>query len=182
MMRAEPWQKAEVPGPLKASVITKPEVVVAMVKKAKRLLLILGPEASQTGLGDRRLIDYAVLIAKAGKMGVVATAQTVGELLKRGFQGAVWMSAMDIANRLRDPEWKGLDGSGQYDLALVAGIHYYVEWVMLSALKHFAPSLKTVSLDRFYQPHAAWSFPNLKVEEWLKQLDLVVSGLEKTGA
>ena len=38
MATAEPWQKAEIPGPTKALVLTKPEVVVAMVKKAKRTL------------------------------------------------------------------------------------------------------------------------------------------------
>jgi acetyl-CoA decarbonylase/synthase complex subunit epsilon len=51
-----------------------------------------------------------------------------------------------------DPEWKGLDGMGQYDLAMIVGVPYYMEWLILSALKHSAPDVKTISLDRFYQP------------------------------
>ena len=44
-MKAEPWQKAEIAGPKKALLILKPEVVVAMVKKANRPLLIIGHHA-----------------------------------------------------------------------------------------------------------------------------------------
>jgi acetyl-CoA decarbonylase/synthase complex subunit epsilon len=40
-VRIEPWQTAEIAGPKKALLILKPEVVVAMVKKAKRPLLMV---------------------------------------------------------------------------------------------------------------------------------------------
>ncbi|MFQ5822105.1 MAG: carbon monoxide dehydrogenase beta subunit family protein, partial [Candidatus Heimdallarchaeota archaeon] len=40
-MKAEPWQKAEIAGPKKALLILKPEVVVAMVKRAKRPILVV---------------------------------------------------------------------------------------------------------------------------------------------
>jgi acetyl-CoA decarbonylase/synthase complex subunit epsilon len=49
----------------------------------------------------------------------------------------------------------------QYDLALFVGFPYYMEWTILSGLKHFAPNLKTITLDNYYQPHASWSFPNM---------------------
>ena len=87
------------------------------------------------------------------------------------------MPAVDIANRLSDSEWKGLDGKGQYDLALFVGLPYYMEWLILSGLKHFSPNLKTISLDLHYQPHASWSFPNLSVEEYEKSLEVIVKEL-----
>ena len=177
MAAAEPWQKAEIPGPTKALVITRPEVVVAMVKRAKRPLLIVGHEAAETEIGDKKSLDYAIRISEAGKIPMVATAHTVGELIKKGFQPAAFMPAVDIANRLTDSEWKGLDGNGQYDLAMLMGITYYMEWVLFSGLKHFGGNLKTISLDRYYQPHASWSFPNLSVEDWAQSLEVIIGKL-----
>jgi len=176
-MSAEPWQKAEIPGPTKALVITKPEVVVAMVKRAKRPLFIVGHEAVDIALGEEKLIDYAIRIAKTAETPLVATAHIVGDFVKKGFQPAAWMPAVDIANRLQDPSWKGLDGIGQYDLALFMGIPYYMEWLILSALKHFSSNLKTICLDRFYQPHATWSFPNLSHKDWDESLKLIINRL-----
>jgi acetyl-CoA decarbonylase/synthase complex subunit epsilon len=178
MEAAEPWQKAEIPGPTKALVITTPQVVVAMVKKAKRPILIVGHEAAETEIGDKKLIDYAIRILEVGKIPVVATAQVVGEFVKRGFQPSAFMPAVDIANRLTDSEWKGLDGNGQYDLAMFMGITYYMEWILFSALKHFGQNLKTISLDRYYHPHASLSFPNLSVEDWAQNLEVIVDKLK----
>jgi acetyl-CoA decarbonylase/synthase complex subunit epsilon len=76
------------------------------------------------------------------------------------------MPAMDIGNRLTDPDWKGLDGNGNYDLAIFVGLPYYMEWTILSGLKHFAPQLKTMTLDCVYQPNASWSFPNSTIKDW----------------
>jgi acetyl-CoA decarbonylase/synthase complex subunit epsilon len=177
MAAAEPWQKAEIPGPTKALVITKPEVVVAMVKKAKRPLLVVGHEAAETEIREKKLLDYAIRISEAGKIPIVATAHIVGEFVKKGFQPTAFMPAVDIANRLVDSEWKGLDGNGQYDLAMFMGITYYMEWVLFSGLKHFGQNLKTISLDRYYQPHASWSFPNLSIEDWASNLEVILSKL-----
>jgi len=176
MGMVESWQKAEIAGPKKAFAIMKPEVVVAMVKRAKRPIMVVGHEAIGVDVEGGKLIDQAISIAKATGMGVVATAHIVGEFVKRGFPNAVLMPALDIAKRLEDPEWKGLDGMGQYDLALVMGIPYYMEWVILSSLKHFS-NIKTISLDRYYQPNATWSFPNLSSKDWSEDLKLITNNL-----
>lgn len=175
MATAEPWQKAEIAGPTKALVITKPEVVIAMIKKAKRPILIVGHEA--TDPEERQMLNIAIRLAKTGKTPLVATAHIVGEFLKKGFQPAAFMPAVDIANRLTDPEWKGLDGNGQYDLAMFMGITYYMEWVIFSGLKHFGQNLKTISLDKYYQPHASWSFPNLPTQDWAQNLEVIINKL-----
>ena len=174
MTVAEPWQEAEIAGPLKASVITKPEVVAAMLKRARRPLLVIGHEVAEADLGNGKAIDHFVRVAKAGAMPVVATAHVFPEFVKRNLKPAAWMPAVDIANRLKDPDWKGFDGKGNYDLLLIAGIPYYMEWVILSGLKHFVSDLKTISLDRFYQPHATWSFANIPVKDWHDNLEMIV--------
>ena len=175
---AEPWQKAEIPGPIQALVIKKPEVVPAMIKKAKRPIFIVGHEAAEVNLGDKKPIDHVIRIAKAAKIPVVATAQTVAEFLKRDFQPDAWMSAMDIGTRLTDPGWSVSGEGGPHDLALLLGIPYYMEWVIESGLKSFAPTLRTISLNRFYQPHCNWSFPNLSLEDWHKNLELIAQKVE----
>ena len=173
---AEPWQKAEIAGPKKALVILKPEVVVAMLKKAKRPILVVGHEAADIEASENNQIDQAINLAKANNMAVVATAHTIKEFIKRGFNDAVMMSAFDLAKRLEDPEWEGLEGGGQYDLALFMGIPYYMEWVILSSLKHFT-NLKTICLDRYYQPNASWSFPNISVKNWNGHMKLIIKNL-----
>lgn len=178
MATAEPWQTAEVAGPKKAMVMTKPEVVTAMMKQAKRPILIVGHMAAEIEMEDKKLIEYIIELAKKAKTPIVATAHTVGEFLKRGYRPAAWMPAVDIGNRLVDPEWKGLDGKGRYDLALFVGLPYYMEWTILSGLKHFAPNLKTITLDNFYQPNASWSFPNISIKDWTENLRTII---EKVG-
>ena len=176
-VKAEPWQTAEIAGPKKALLILKPEVVVAMVKRAKRPILIVGHIAAEDYSDDVKMIDYAIQMSKTAGIPVVATAHMTTEFIKRGFQPSAWMSAMDIGNRLQDSEWKGLDGKGPYDLALFIGLPYYMEFLILSALKHFSTNLKTLSLDRFYNPHATWSFPNLSVKDWNESFKVIISKL-----
>jgi len=149
-----------------------------MIKRAKRSILIVGHKAAEIELEDKKLIDYMIELAKKANIPVVATAHAISEFLKRGYQPAGWMPAVDIGNRLTDPEWKGLDGNGPYDLALFVGLPYYMEWTILSGLKHFAPNLKTMTLDNVYQPNASWSFPNISAKDWLENLKVII---EKVG-
>ena len=176
-VKAEPWQRAEIAGPKKALLILKPEVVVAMVKKAKRPILVVGHLAAEDYSDDVKMIDYAIRMSKTAKIPVVATAHITNEFMKRGFQPDAWMPAMDIGNRLKDSEWEGLNGNGPYDLAMFMGLPYYMEFVILAALKHFSINLKTISLDRFYNPHATWSFPNLSVKDWNESFELIINKL-----
>ncbi len=176
-VKAEPWQRAEIAGPKKALLILKPEVVVAMVKRAKRPILIVGHLAAEDYSDDVKMIDYAIRMSRVGAIPVVATAHMTTEFIKRGFQPAGWMPAMDIGNRLKDYQWKGLDGVGPYDLAMFMGLPYYMDFVILAGLKHFSADLKTISLSRFYNPHASWSFPNLSVKDWNEGFEIIIGKL-----
>lgn len=178
MLRAEPWQKGEIAGPTRAFTITKPAAIAGLLRKAKRPILVVGHEAAEAQLGERKPIDYAIRLSEVAGIPVVATAHTAGEFRKRGFDRVVSMPLVDVANRLTDESWKGLDGNGQYDLALFMGIQYYMEWVTLSGLKHFASSVTTVSLDPFYQPHATWSFVNMPLSQWQQSLDEMIEKIQ----
>ena len=177
-MSCEPWQCAEIAATKKANPIQKPEIVVAMIKKAERPILVVGSYAVERYMEGKQLIDYLIDFARASKVPVVATAHMVGEFLKRGYEPAGFMSAMDIGNRLVDAEWQGLDGKGPYDLALFVGMPYYMEGLIICGLKHFAPGLRTITLDNLFHPHASWSFPNATLEEWAGNLKVMTSKFE----
>jgi acetyl-CoA decarbonylase/synthase complex subunit epsilon len=53
-----------------------------------------------------------------------------------------------------------------------------MEALILSGLKHFAPDLKTMTLDNMYHAHASWSFPNATLEEWAANLKVITSKFE----
>ncbi len=177
-MACEPWQCAEIAATKKANPITKPEVAVALIKRATYPILVVGSNATERRMEGKLLIEYLIDFARASKVPVVATAHMVGEFLKRGYKPAGFMSAMDIGNRLVDPEWQGIDGKGHPDVALFVGLPYYMEALILSGLKHFAPNLKTITLDNVYHPHASWSFPNAGVKDWAENLKVMTSKFE----
>jgi len=158
-MSCEPWQCAEIAATKKANSIKKPEVAVALLKRAAHPILIVGSNATERWLEGKQLIEYLIDFAQASKVPVVATAHMVGEFLKRGYEPAAFMPATDIGNRLVDPDWQGIGGKGHPDLVLLVGIPYYMESLILSGLKHFAPNLKTLTLDNLFHAHASWSFP-----------------------
>jgi acetyl-CoA decarbonylase/synthase complex subunit epsilon len=177
-MSCEPWQCAEVAATKKANPITKPEVAVALIKRAARPILVVGSNATERCMEERLLIDFLIDFAKASKIPIFATAHMVGEFLKRDYRPAGFMSAMDIGNRLVDPGWKGLDGKGHPDLAIFVGLPYYMEALILSGLKHFAPDLKTMTIDNLYHPHASWSYPNGTLDDWASNLKVMTSKFE----
>ena len=177
-MSCEPWQCAEVAATKKANPITKPEVAVALIKRAARPILVVGSNATERCMDGKQLIDFLIDFAKASKVSVVATAHMIAEFLKRGFEPAGFMSAMDIGNRLVDTDWQGLDGKGHPDLAIFVALPYYMEALILSGLKHFAPNLKTMTIDNLYHPHASWSYPNGSLDDWAKNLKVMTSKFE----
>lgn len=177
-MSQDAWLTAEVAGPKKASLITKPEIADAMIRRAKRPIFIVGSIAAEIDLEEKKLIDYIIQMARRCSIQVVATANTNSEFLKRNFTPDAVMPAVDIGNRLTDPTWQGVDGKGPHDLAIFVGLPYQMAWTILSGLKNFAPNLKTISLDNVYQPNARWSFSNISVKNWIMNLEAILGNRE----
>lgn len=184
MVVIEPWQIAEVPGPKKATVVTRPEVIDALIRRAKRPVLVVGHLAADIAIDDgaasdvRKMIDYLIDLSKARDIPVIATGNTNLALANRNYTQATIMTAVEAGQRLTDPGWKGADGNGPHDLAIFAGLPYYMGWTILSGLKHFAPHLKTLSLDNVYHPHATFSYANISPAEWRKQMDALAGRRE----
>ncbi len=166
MTRSDPWQTAEVAGPKKAVLLSKPEVFFSIVTRASRQVIVSGHLAGKVPEGDEKLADWLIGLSRNTGIPLVATAQGGSSFLSRDFRPVAVFPAVEVARRLSDPGWTGFDGNGPYDLALFAGIPYQMTWTILSGLKHFAPHLRTCVVDNKYQPQADWSLPNIPDNEW----------------
>ncbi len=172
-------QIAEIAGPKHANIFPNAEVAASMIGKAKRPLLVIGSESVEMKTRDGDMIDSAIRAMKNKNLSVVATAHMVGEFRKRGFNRANSMSLFVLGKYLSDPVWKGFDGNGQYDLVVFAGFPYYMEWLLESGLKNFAMNVRTVSLDRTYQPNAQWSLGWMPEPDWQNSIETIISRLEE---
>ncbi|MDI6859700.1 MAG: CO dehydrogenase/acetyl-CoA synthase complex subunit epsilon [Methanocellales archaeon] len=159
-----PWFSANIPGPKQAKVVT-PSMAAKIMGKAKRKMMICGSKI------DGNIQKHIVDLSK--EMSVVVAPSTLKNFSGAGFE-LVAKGVVEVTNLLRDETWKGFDGKGNYDLVAYLGFPYYLESQMLSVLKHFA-KVKTLSIGRFYQPNADYSFDNLREDEWEKGLEDLVS-------
>lgn len=173
-MRAVPWQTGEICGPTSAKALRKASVIERDLKKAKKPLLVVGSLSTTQKHGEGDMVDYAIALAKAGDIPVIATSSTMKAFLDRGFEEAACFGAMEVPYYLQDPDWKGPQGKGPHDLVFIFGIPYYMEWCILSSIMNFCPQITAITLDRYYQPHAKWSFPNMKEKMWHEQLDEIL--------
>jgi acetyl-CoA decarbonylase/synthase complex subunit epsilon len=178
---AEPFDIANIPGPDMGKV-TPPEVIGSYISTAKRPLLITGSEI----LEDDFYVEKAIEIGKKG-IPIVATGHGIKGLVEKGYtENVYYYNFHDLTNCLRDPDWKGLDGEGNYDMVIVFGVIYYYSSQMLSCLKNFAtnPLMRIVSIDKYYHPHARMGFTNISpkpadVERYKNMLNKVVDSIKR---
>ena len=169
-----PWQRGEIPGPVRSVAIKDPKSLALMIKRAKRPIIIVGNKFPP----GTNPLEIVVKIAKATNAHIVATGVNFKALREKGYEHVYLMPALEIVDRLRDPSWRGLDGKGQYDFAVFLGFPYYYEWLLLNGLKHVAyKHLKTISLDPYYHPNASYSLPNLTPDKWCSYLGEMVKFL-----
>ncbi len=155
----------------KCASIIKPKVVATMIKKSKHPVLITGGKL----LEDERLVDFVVKLHEKTGMDVIATGGSSRPLIERGVEPIATVFTLHyVTQYLTDPNWKGFDGKGNYDLAVFIGFTapYYLSR-MLSALKHFS-RVNTISICEYYQPHAKFSFPNLNEDLYYEALNMIL--------
>jgi acetyl-CoA decarbonylase/synthase complex subunit epsilon len=150
------------------------------IKKAKRPLLVLGPRLLALSLDGKPLLQYALDVAKAVNMPVCATAHVRAKMIELGTKPESTYDVVEIINALKDPEWKGVKKEGNHDVVIFFGIRSDLGEQGLSVLKHFAPHLKTMTLCKYYFPHADYSLQNYrKDEQWKSFLEGLIENLKK---
>jgi len=152
-----------------------------LIRRAKRPLLVLGPLLSEWSLDGKLAIEYALEIAKTTNIPICATATLKGKMVELGVKPDSVYDAVEIVNALKDADWKGVKKDGNHDLVIFFGIRSDLEEQCLSVLKHFAFNhLKTMTLDKYYFPHANYSLPNFrKDEQWKAFLENLIDELKK---
>ncbi len=147
---------ANIPGPDTGEVVS-PEVAGSYISNARRPLLITGSEILRDGF----FVEIAIEMLNMG-IPIAATGHSIKGFVERGYN-VNYYNLHELTNCLRDPEWKGMDGAGNYDLVIIFGITYYYASQMLSCIKNFAiePLMRTLSIDRYYHPNARMSFTNI---------------------
>ncbi|TXT65543.1 MAG: Acetyl-CoA decarbonylase/synthase complex subunit epsilon [Promethearchaeota archaeon] len=175
---ARPYQKANIPGPEMGTTVKDPKVMAAIVSAPKKTVFVIGSEALNWELDGKKVIDYYIEIAKKLDCDVIATGHTFQVLTENlGEEKVHDMTLINITDRLSDKEWKGLDGDGQYEMAIFGGhLVFYVSQT-LSRLKNFTNWVRTVDLDRYAHPNARFSLANLEMHEWKDFLEKLIENL-----
>ncbi|MHA1271977.1 MAG: CO dehydrogenase/acetyl-CoA synthase complex subunit epsilon [Promethearchaeota archaeon] len=173
---SRPYQKANIPGPEMGVTVSDPKVIANLLKSpGKRKVMVIGSESLRWDLDGKKATDYFCEIANKIDCHVVATGHVYGHVKDKIPTEKLWeMSLINITDRLVDKDWKGLDGNGQYNIAIFGGhIVYYVSQT-LSRIKNFSNWVKTIELDKYAHPNARFSLPNLTDNEWKEFLEKVI--------
>jgi len=175
---ARPYQKANIPGPEMGTSVSDPMVMANLLKTPKKSVLVIGAESLNWELDDKKVADYFIEIANKIDCHVVSTGHAYSYLKDKIADNKLYdMSLINITNRLSDKDWAGLDGEGQYSMAIFGGhIVFYVSQA-LSRIKNFTNWLRTIDLDKYSHPNARFSLPNLSEEEWKTFLENLIEKL-----
>ena len=174
-----PFDVANIAGPEMGDV-APPEVIGSYISSARKPLLAVGSEM----LRDDFFVEIAIEIGKKG-IPIAATGHSIRGFVENEYtENVYYYNLHELTNCLRDPNWKGLDGEGNYDFVIFYGIIYYYASQMLSCLKNFAtePLVRTVSIDRYYHPNARMSFTNIMPrmeDEYKAMLDKLVESIKR---
>lgn len=173
-----PYQKALIPGPDTGVAVPDPVSMSNIIKGSKKILMVIGADAINEKIGDKFQADILFELAKKMNATIVATGATLKHLSSsKDANKIINMPFINIIDRLKDPNWINIEGKGEkYDLIVFGGFLIYYLSQMLSTLRNFT-IYRTVCLDRYHQPNARFSLPNLEKKEWIKYLEEISSKL-----
>lgn len=159
-------------------VIEDPQAMGKIIKKSERPLLVFGPRCLEINLSGKLAVEYGVDIGRILGAATCATAHTKKKMLELGLVPDSTYDAVEIINHLKIPNWRGVKRQGNHDLVMFLGMRTDFGNQGLSALKHFAPHLKTITLCPYVYPHADFSLPNMKQDKWREYLENLIQTLK----
>jgi acetyl-CoA decarbonylase/synthase complex subunit epsilon len=175
---ARPYQKANIPGPEMGTTVTDPATMANILKIPKKKVFVIGSEALEWELDGKKVIDYFVEIANKLDCHVIATGHSYKHLKEHIDNERLFeMTLINVADRLSDKEWQGLDGEGQYKVAIFGGHLVYYSSQALSRIKNFSNWVKTIELDKYAHPNARFSLPNFSDKDWKEFLEQLIEKL-----
>ncbi|MFX1280317.1 MAG: CO dehydrogenase/acetyl-CoA synthase complex subunit epsilon, partial [Promethearchaeota archaeon] len=171
-------QKANIPGPEMGVSVSDPAVMANFLKSPMKKVFVIGAESLNWELDGKKVADYFVEIVNKIDCHVVTTGHAYSYVKYKITDGRLYdMSLINITNRLCDKDWIGLDGEGQYSMAIFGGhLVFYVSQAM-SRIKNFTNWVKTIDLDKYAHPNARFSLPNLSDTDWKEFLESLIEKL-----
>ncbi len=148
-----------------------------MLRRAKRLLIVVGGAVLEEEYLKVGMPNTICRIAEKTNA-TLAISPGVFKAFQHHDGVKYAVNVEGIVERLKDESWMGFDGKGRYDFTVFVGGFYPFQSMMLSTLKHFAPKVRTIAIDRYYHPNAEFSFDNLSYEQWREGLEALLKALE----
>lgn len=165
-------------GTKSGEVIADPVEAAEIIDKARSPLYIIGPVALAVKLEDGLLLNYVMKIAETINIPTCVTAHVKKKMLELGKKPDCVYDIIEIINFLKIKDWTGVRGWGPHDLVIVTGIRADLAAAGLSALKHYAPHLKTLVICTAGHPHADYTAPVFqRADRFQKYLEGIIKAL-----
>ena len=177
-MATQPWLFGFQFGIKQANIITSKDAA-RIIYKSENPLIVIGSRIENDYLpSGKNIIDYVIEIAKIKEIPIVITSSFVKKI-RELYKNVYFIPALELMNYLLDPNWK-LKGDKSHDLVIISSFEYYFISHVIQSIKHFAKHLKILSIDKYYQPNAHYSFPNqLNPILWEKNLKEIIETLKE---
>jgi len=172
-MTLEYWLYGDIPpSPIKASVITDIKHVLDIVKRFKSKLFAIGSQITRLSeLTSPDLIDRIISVALSLGAWIPTSSPTIVKVLDvKNVKNYEIAFPLELAQKI--PK-KGAE------LAIFIGYPYAYEWLILNYLKHYAPNVKTLTLEPYAQPNATWTLASLPLSLWYKNICSLEEMLKK---
>ncbi|NPB02324.1 MAG: hypothetical protein GXO28_05375 [Methanopyri archaeon] len=155
---ARPWDPTHVY--TSAAEVVGPSIVRMIVSRASDPLLIVGPRAVE----DENWREALVSLLERYKLDAVCVAPYKGDEFGRK------MGVVEVATLLQ----RGEPVLGKHpDVVLYSGSRPDVTDRVMQGLRHFRMDLIKVVLNPEYCPSADYSFPNMKMDEFISNLNSI---------
>jgi CO dehydrogenase/acetyl-CoA synthase epsilon subunit len=141
------------------------------LKNDETAVVIVGDRVSMEDPEGAFYLEAAKKLINKG-IYTMATPKAFGKLASEGSPPNEYASVPELIKKITDEKFPNLE------TVMLFGIRqYYFQSQALQALKHNWSGRKTLSLDPYFQPSAAYSAPNVsrrKLEEWRQEVLAVI--------
>ncbi len=165
-------------GTKSARVIADPVEAAEIINQARSPLYIIGPVALAVQMEEGPLLNYVLKLVETINIPTCVTAHVKKKMLELGKKPDCVYDIIEIIRFLKMKDWIGVKGWGPHDLVVITGIRADLAAGGLSALKHYAPHLKTFVICSAGHPHADYTAPVFqKVERFQEYVEGIIRAL-----
>ncbi|MFX0092703.1 MAG: carbon monoxide dehydrogenase beta subunit family protein [Candidatus Hodarchaeota archaeon] len=178
-MSKQPWQLGNHPGPVKNAKELSESMLQRLIKEPTLIIVGSTPDLTEHDgkptADGQFVIEMTKLLAKKG-VTVFSTPGGFKLLNSHNVEVRNHAGITILCKKLSDKDWNYF--GKEIKTVILAGMPHYLQSQALSALRHNAPHVKTVSLEPYFSPNADYSSPTIgraKKAEWFEKFKAAVS-------